>query len=103
MRSMVILRFKIQSKPEKRDEVMAALAEIIPSARATEGVIKLDIARVLDEPDAFIATAVYEDGAALERQESAPEVHRAMALFSEALAAPPERTIFDASLDPTLV
>jgi quinol monooxygenase YgiN len=103
MRSMVILSFKIHSKPEKRDEVMAALAEIIPSARGTEGVINFDIAGVLLDPDAFIATAVYEDGAALERQESAPEVHRAMALFAESLAAPPERTIFDASLDPTLV
>jgi quinol monooxygenase YgiN len=100
---MVILRFKIHSKPDKREEVMAALAEIVPPARATKGVINLDIARVLGEPDAFIATAVYEDGAALERQESAPEVHRAMALLADALAAPPERTIFDASVDPTLV
>src|SRR4029077_7460796 len=78
-------------------------AAIIPAARATDGVIDFDIARVLLDPDAFIATAVYEDGAALERQESAPEVHRAMALFAESLAAPPERTIFDAALDPTLV
>src|SRR4051795_7415047 len=101
--AMVILRFKIHSKPEKSDEVMAALAAIIAPARATEGVVEFDIARVLRDPDAFIATAVYEDGAALERQESAPEVHRAMALFAESLAAPPERTIFDASLDPTLV
>jgi quinol monooxygenase YgiN len=100
---MVILRFKIRSKPEKRDEVMAALAEIITPARATEGVINFDIARVLLEPDSFIATAIYEDGAALERQESAPEVHRAMAMFSESVVGPPERTIFDASLDPTLV
>ena len=50
-----------------------------------------------------IATAVYEDGAALERQESAAQVHRAMAMFADALEAPPERTIFDASIDPTLV
>ena len=100
---MVILRFKIRSKPEKRDEVMAALAEIITPARATEGVINFDIARVLLEPDSFIATAIYEDGAALERQESAAEVHRAMAIFSESLVGPPERTIFDASLNPTLV
>jgi quinol monooxygenase YgiN len=100
---MIILRFKLRSKPDKSDEVMAALAEIIPSARATEGVINFDIARVLLDPDAFIATAVYQDGAALERQESAPEVRRAMALFAESLVAPPERTIFDASLDPTLV
>jgi quinol monooxygenase YgiN len=99
---MIILRFKIRSKPDKRDAVMAALTEIIRPARATEGVIHFDIARALFDPDAFIATAVYEDGAALERQESAPEVHRAMALFADALMAPPDRTIFDASLDPTL-
>ena len=100
---MVILRFKIHSKPDKSDEVMAALDDIITPGRATEGVINFDIARVLLEPDSFIATAIYEDGAALERQESAPEVHRAMALFAESLAAPPERTIYDASVDPTLV
>jgi quinol monooxygenase YgiN len=98
---MVILRFKIRSKPDKSDEVMAALDEIITPARATEGVSNFDIAGVLLEPDSFIATAIYEDGAALERQESAPEVHKAMALFAESLAAPPERTIYDASVDPT--
>jgi quinol monooxygenase YgiN len=100
---VIILRFKIRSRRDRSEEVMAALTEIIPTARATEGVVDFDIARVLLEPDAFIATAVYEDAAALERQESAPEVHRAMALFGDALAAPPERAIFDASLDPTLV
>jgi quinol monooxygenase YgiN len=97
---MVILRQKMRSKPDKTGEVMAALAAIIAPARATEGVIKLDIARDLLDPDSFVATGIYEDGAALERQESAPEVHRAMAMFTETLAAPPERTIYDASLDP---
>jgi quinol monooxygenase YgiN len=100
---MVILRFKVQSKPEKSDDLLAVLAEIIPAARATEGVVNFDIARTLDDPDSFIATAVYDDGAALERQESAPEVHRAMAIFPESLVAPPERTIFDASINPVLI
>src|SRR3954449_2756063 len=102
-RAMVILRFKIYSKPDKSDELMAALAEIITPARATEGVVEFDIARVLRDPDSFIATAIYEDGAALERQESLAEVHRVMAMLPESLVAPPERTIFDAALDPTLV
>jgi quinol monooxygenase YgiN len=101
--AMVILRQKMRAKPDKSDELMAALAEIITPARATEGVMSLDIARVLLEPDSFIATAVYEDGAALERQESRPEVHKVMAMLPESLAAPLERTIFDASLDPALV
>ena len=100
---MVILRFKIHSKPDKSDELMAALAEIITPGRATEGVISLDIARVLLEPDSFIATVVYEDGAALERQESRPEVHEVMTILPDSLAAPLERTIFDASVDPALV
>jgi quinol monooxygenase YgiN len=100
---MVILRFKIRSRPNKSDELMSALAEIVTPARATKGVINFDIARELLDPDSFIATAIYEDGAALERQESLPEVHRVMAMFPESLVAPPERTIFDASLDPTLV
>jgi quinol monooxygenase YgiN len=93
----------MRAKPEKSDEVMAALAAIIPGARATKGVIKLDIARDLLDSDFFIATGVYEDGAALERQESTPEVHRAMATFADLLAAPPDRRIYDASRDPTLV
>ena len=100
---MLILRQKMRAKPDKSDELMAALAEIITPARATEGVISLDIARVLLEPDSFIATAVYEDGAALERQESHPEVHKVMAMLPQSLAAPVERTIFDASIDPALV
>jgi quinol monooxygenase YgiN len=100
---MVILRFKIHARPGKSDELGAVLADIIPGARATDGVINLDIARTLEDPDSFIATAVYEDGTALERQESRPEVHRAMAIFPDLLAGPPERTIFDASIDPVLV
>lgn len=80
---MVILRFKIRSKPDKRDELMAALAEIITPARATDGVISFDIARTLLDPDSFIATALYEDGAALERQESLPQVARVMAMLPE--------------------
>ena len=65
---MLILRQKMRAKPDKSDELMAALAEIIAGARATPGVISLDIASVMLEPDSFIATAVYEDAAAPERQ-----------------------------------
>ena len=100
---MIILRQQMRSKSERTDDVLAALVEIIHGARATQGVISLDIARDLLDPDVFVATGIYEDGAALERQESAPEVHKAIAMFSEALAAPPDRTIYDASRVAALV
>src|SRR5258705_12879989 len=97
---MIILRQQMRSKSERTDDVLAALAAIIPGARATAGVISLDTARDLLHPDSFVATGIYEDGAALERQEAAPEGNRATAMFSEALATPPDRTIYDASRDP---
>jgi len=100
---MVILRFKIHSKPDKSDELMAALAEIIAPARATEGVVEFDIARVLRDPDFFIATAIYADGAALERQESLPQVHRVMAMLPESAGGAARAYDLDAALDPTLV
>jgi quinol monooxygenase YgiN len=78
---MIILRQQMRSKPERTDDVFAALSAIVPGARATPGVISLDIARDLLDPDSFVATGIYEDGATLERQESAPEVRRAMAMF----------------------
>jgi quinol monooxygenase YgiN len=90
-----------QARPQRRGDGRAR--RDYPGARATAVVIKLDIARDLLDPESFVATGVYEDGAALERQESTPEVHRAMALFAGSLAAPPDRRIYDASRDPTLV
>jgi quinol monooxygenase YgiN len=91
---MLILRQKMIAKPDKRDELGAALAEIMGPGRGVEGVISLDIANVLHEPDAFIA---------IERQESRPEVSKVAAILPDALAAPLERTFFDALPDPALV
>jgi quinol monooxygenase YgiN len=93
----------MRSKSDQRDQVIAALTAIIPPTRTTKGVISLDIATDLLDPDSFIATGVYEDGAALERQESAQEVHEAMAMFADSLVRPPDRTIYDASVDPAIV
>jgi quinol monooxygenase YgiN len=42
---MVILHQRMRSEPDKTDEVAAALASIVTTAQATEGVIHLDIAR----------------------------------------------------------
>jgi quinol monooxygenase YgiN len=99
---MLILRQKMTVKPDKRDELGAALADIMGPGRNVEGVISLDIANVLHEPNTFIATVVYEDAAAIERQESRPEVSKVVAILPDALAAPLERTFFDAVPDPAL-
>jgi hypothetical protein len=47
----------------------------IPS-RTVDGVISFDVARDLADPSAFIATEVFEDEAARDRQESLPQAKK---------------------------
>jgi quinol monooxygenase YgiN len=94
---MIVVRFKVQCQPEKTEQVMAAFEQVIAPSRAVDGVISFDIARNLTDPDSFIATEVFEDQAALERQESLPEVGRTLAVLEESLVAEPEATVFHVS------
>ena len=94
---MIVLRFKVKCQPEKTEQVMAALREVIAPARGVEGVISFDIARDLTDPNSFIATEVFEDEAARERQESLPQVGTVMGLLPDSVSSPPEATVFHVS------
>ena len=94
---MIVVRFKVQCQPEKTEQALAAFEEVIAPSRAVDGVVSFDIARDLADPDSIIATEVFEDRAALERQESLPEVQRVISLLEEVVAAEPEATIFHVS------
>jgi len=94
---MIVIRFKVKSQPEKTDQLRAAFGDVIEQSRAVSGVLSFDIASDLADPDAFIATEVFEDQAARDRQESLPEVGKVMAILPESLAAPPEATVFHVS------
>jgi quinol monooxygenase YgiN len=90
----IVLRFKVVCQPDKTEQVLAALRAVIGPARAVDGVISFDIGRDLTEPNAFIATEVFQDEAARARQESLPEVAAVMGLLPSALSAPPEMTVY---------
>ena len=94
---MIVVVFKMRCQPGKTEQVMASLKEVIAPSRTVDGVISFDIGQDLADAHAFIATEVFEDRAALDLQESLPEVARAMAIFPESLAAEPEATIFHVS------
>jgi quinol monooxygenase YgiN len=94
---MIICRFKVQCQPDRTEQVQAAFEDVIGPSRKINGVISFDIARDLADPNSFIATEVFEDRAALDRQESLPEVAKTMAVLQESIVAPPEATIFHVS------
>ena len=93
---MVIVRFKIRCTDEKAEAVASAMAAVAAAARGLDGVIHFDIARDLTDASALIATEVFEDRAAMEREEQLPEVAEVVTLMqSGALAGPPEWTIYE--------
>jgi quinol monooxygenase YgiN len=91
---MIIVRFKVKARPEKAEDVRAALEAVIEPSRALAGVIRFDIARDLADADSFVATEVYEDRSVLERQEALPEVEAALALIRD-VAVEREATLYD--------
>ncbi len=92
---MLVVRFKVQCQSDKTAE-LAAMTDIVDLARGLPGVIHFDIARDLTDADALIATEVFEDRAAMAREEALPEVAKVVELMqSGALAGPPEWTVFD--------
>jgi quinol monooxygenase YgiN len=94
---VIIVRFRVECRPEKTEEIAEALRAVIAPSRALDGVISFDIARDLADPNAFIATEVYDGRTTLDRQEALPEVRAVLAMIEAAVAAEPEATIFHVS------
>src|ERR1700730_11399370 len=94
---MIAVHFKVQCQPGKTEHALAVFEEVIAPSRALKGVISFDIGRDIASPESIIAFEVFEDRAALERQESLPEVAKVMAVLPQIVAAPPEATIFHVS------
>lgn len=91
---MIVIRFKVQCQPGQSEPLIAAFKEVIAASRALKGVISFDIGRDLADPNSFVATEVFEDKAALDRQEALAEVQKTIKLLGEIAASAPEATIF---------
>lgn len=91
---MLVVRFKLKCAAGKREVMLTALRDVVTPSRKLSGVIHFDIGQDLTDPDAFIATEVFEDKEALDRQEAQGEVARVMALLPDAIAEEPEATIY---------
>jgi len=94
---MIVVRFKVRCHPEKTEQALAAFQEVIGPSRKVDGVLSFDIGRDLVDADSIVAVEVFEDRAALERQESLPVTQKTIGLLGDLLAAEPEATIFHVS------
>jgi quinol monooxygenase YgiN len=97
---MRVVIFKVRCRAGQGDRAAGLLSEVIKPSREVAGVLGFDIARDLVDPDSFIATEVFDDRAALARQEELPQVAAVMAAFPDLLNGDPEATIYHVSSEP---
>jgi quinol monooxygenase YgiN len=71
---MIVQRFRGKIRPEMTVEAVAAFAKVVAPSRAVEGVISYDICQDITDPNTILAIEVFEDQAAVDRQESLPEI-----------------------------
>lgn len=93
---MIIGRFKVECRPERVDEMAAALAAVEGPSRELRGVVHFDVARSVNDPNTFVVLEVFEDRDALDRQDAQPEVAAVLALVADgALARDMEWTVWE--------
>jgi|SRR3954447_20472009 quinol monooxygenase YgiN len=93
---MIVARFKVHCVSDKTQEVLQAMRAVVAPSRALPRVIHFDVAQDVTDADALIALEVFEDRAALERQEEQPEVAAVLRLVAAgALTRAPEWTIYE--------
>jgi quinol monooxygenase YgiN len=93
---VIVVRFRLQCQPDRTEEVEAAMNDVVGPSRQLPGVMHFDVARSTTDADTLIAVEVFEDRAAMEAQESQPEVAKVVGLMEAgALAAAPEWTIYE--------
>jgi quinol monooxygenase YgiN len=95
---MIVVRFKVQCQPGKAAQVGEAFEQVIAASRPLAGVVHFDIGHDVADPDCFIATEVFDDRDALDRQEALPEVAKALRSARDVACGPaPEAMIFHVS------
>jgi quinol monooxygenase YgiN len=82
---------------EGRRRPCGAVRRYRAPSRALDGVISFDIAQDLADEHTFIATEVFADRGALDRQEQLPAVGVVLSLLPDSLAEDPEATMFHVS------
>jgi len=94
---MIVGRFKVECRPEWTDRIATAIAAVEEPSRQLPGVVHFDTARSLTDPNSFVAVEVFEDRAALDRQNAQGEVTALLRLIDQgALTRDYEWTVWEA-------
>ncbi|KAA9375533.1 antibiotic biosynthesis monooxygenase [Microbispora cellulosiformans] len=91
---MIVYRVAVRVRAEKLNVAREMFARLATESRKVPGVIHFDILQDPADPHSFVSSEVYEDQAAIDRQERLPELDEVMRAFPEILVGCPDGTKF---------
>jgi quinol monooxygenase YgiN len=95
---MIVARFQVQCRPERTEEMAAAIAAVEAPSRALPGVVHFDVARSLTVPGYLPRHRGVRDRQALDRQNAQREVAQVLSLIEAgALTGDYEWTVWETS------
>jgi quinol monooxygenase YgiN len=97
---MIVCRYELRCRPERAEEMVAALEAVARPSRELPGVVHFDVARSLTDPDTLVVLEVFENREALARQEEQPQVAAVLALVEAgAVTDEPAWTVWETTPD----
>lgn len=86
---MLVVVATLPGKPEKRDEIAAALCKAAAASRGDAGCLSYAFHRDLENPDRYVSVEVWEDKASLDAHFLTPHLAEMFAAAGDLLAGAP--------------
>lgn len=87
--------FTATVKPERLEDFLAALDEVLPDSAGEDGIIRFEVFRSRDNPSTFTIVDLYRDPRALGSHAGEPHVARLSAALDGCFEGEPNVALFD--------
>lgn len=92
---MIVIHAEFPIEPDKRDEALDLIREVVKHSRDEDGVIEYEVATDIDNQNLFRFTEQYEDEAAFGVHAESDHFGELEAALPDLLAGEPDVTRFD--------
>ena len=91
---MLVVIATLPGKPDKREELAAALTTAAKASRGDAGCVSYAFHVDLEDPDRFVSVEVWQDQASLDAHFQTPHLVELLGKAGDLLAGPPETKFF---------
>ena len=92
---MLVVIAELQGKPDKREELAAALSKAAAASRQEEGCQAYSFARDLEDDDRYVSVELWKDQAAIDNHFQTPHLQELLATSKDLLAGRPVITTYE--------